>query len=71
VAAAQALLTSGEAAALLPHDPWSPIRYRDLWYAVPDEMQNELWRPVDDERGAQLDLMLSRLSLAGRPGGSP
>jgi hypothetical protein len=67
-AAVQAILSSGEAVALLPDDPWSPIRYRDRWYGVPDGIENELWRPVDDERGAQLDLMASRLSSVGRPG---
>jgi hypothetical protein len=67
-AAVQAMLSSGEAVALLPDDPWSPIRYRDRWYGVPDGIENELWRPVDDERGAQLDLMASRLSSVGRPG---
>jgi hypothetical protein len=63
--AAQAMLSSGDAVALLPDDPWSPFRYRDRWYGVPDGMQDELWRPVDEERGAQLELMLSRLSLVG------
>jgi hypothetical protein len=65
--AAKAVLSSGEAVALLPDDPWSPFRYRDRWYGVPDGNQDQLWRPVDEERGAQLDLMHSRLSLVGRP----
>jgi hypothetical protein len=64
-AAAQAVLSSGDAVALLRDDPWSPFRYRDRWYGVSDGMQDELWRPVDEERGAQLDLMLSRLNLVG------
>jgi hypothetical protein len=68
-AAVQAVVSSGEAIALLPDDQWSPIRYRDRWYGVPDGTPDELWRPVDDERGAQLDLIASRLTLAGRPGG--
>ena len=68
----QAALSSGEAVALLPDDPWTPFRYRDHWYGVPDGLQDRLWRPVDEERAAQLDLMLARLSLVGSPGrGSP
>jgi len=67
------LISSGVAVALLPGDQWSPIRYSGRWYAVPDgrpdETHDESWRPVDDERGAQLDLMASRLNLVGRPGG--
>ena len=62
------MLSSGEAVALLPDDPWSPIRYRDRWYGVPDGMQDKLWRPVDEERQAQLGLMASRLSLTGHAG---
>jgi hypothetical protein len=68
--AVQALLASGEAVSLLPDDPWSPIRYRDHWYAVSDGAHDELWWPVKDERGAQLNLMASRLALTGRPGRS-
>jgi len=68
-AALQALLSSGEAVKLLPDDPSSPIRYAGRWYGVPDGKQGERWRPVDGERQAQLDLMVSRLTLAGRPGG--
>ncbi len=64
-----AMLSSGTAVALLPGDSWSPIRYRNRWYAVPDGMSAgmpaELWRPVADERQTQLDLMASRLSLIG------
>ena len=67
--AVEAVLLSSEAVALLPNDPWSPIRYSGRWYGVPDGTQDKLWRPVDDERGAQLELMASRLTLAGRPGG--
>jgi hypothetical protein len=67
-AAMQAALSTGEAVALLPEDPLSPFRYSGRWYAVPDGMQGERWRPVDDERGVQLDLMLSRLTLVGRTG---
>ena len=66
--AARAVISSGEAVALLPNDPWTPFRYRDRWYGMSDGVQDELWRPVEDERQAQLDLMLSRLSLVGRPG---
>ncbi|MHB8187650.1 MAG: hypothetical protein ACYDDU_16555 [Dermatophilaceae bacterium] len=70
--AVESVLLSGEAVALLPGDPWSPIRYRDRWYAVPDGMSAgmpaELWRPVDEERQAQLGLMASRLSLTGHAG---
>jgi len=62
------LVSSGEAVALLPGDQWSPIRYSGRWYAVPDGTHDESWRPVDDERGAQLDLMASRLNRSGRPG---
>jgi hypothetical protein len=68
-AGVQAVLSSGEAVTLLPDDPWSPIRYRDRWYGMPDGTPDELWRPVDAERGAQLDLMASRLTLVCRPGG--
>ena len=67
--AVRAVLSSGAAVALLPGDPWSPLRYCGRWYAVPDGTQDKHWRPVDDERGAQLDLMASRLALAGHPGG--
>jgi hypothetical protein len=68
----QAVLSSGDAVWLLPDDPLSPFRYSGRWYGVTDGMPGELWQPVDDERGAQLDLMLSRLTLVGRPGsGSP
>ena len=67
--AVHTLLASGEAVPLLPNDPWSPIRYSGRWWGVPDGSHDMLWRPVDDERGAQLDLMASRLTLAGRPGG--
>ena len=70
--AVESVLLSGEAEALLPGDPWSPIRYRNRWYAVPDggsaAMPAELWRPVADERQTQLDLMASRLSLTGHAG---
>ena len=66
--AVELVLLGREAVALLPGDPWSPIRYRDRWYAVPDGMPAELWRPLDDERQAQLNLMASRLTLAGHPG---
>jgi hypothetical protein len=68
-AAVQAMLSSGEAVALLPDDPWSPIRYRDRWYGVSDGIENEFWRLVDGERGAQLDLMAFRLAPVGIPGG--
>ena len=67
----KAVLSSGDAVALLPDDPRSPVRYQDRWYGVPDGMQGEHWRPVDEERRAQLDLMLSRLALVGRPGSGP
>ena len=66
--AVDSVLSSGAAVALLPDDPWSPIRYRDRWYCVTDGLPDQLWRPVDDERHAQLNLMVSRLTLAGPPG---
>ena len=64
----ESVLLGGEAVALLPDDPLSPIKYEHRWYGVPDGMQDELWRPVDDERQAQLNLMASRLSLTGHAG---
>ena len=67
--AVRAVLSSGAAVALLPGDPGTPFRYSGRWYAVPDGTKDKHWRPVDDERGAQLDLMASRLALAGHPGG--
>ena len=63
----ESVLSSGAAVALLPGDPLSPIKYGHRWYGVPDGMHDEPWELVDDERGAQLDLMASRLTLAGRP----
>jgi hypothetical protein len=66
-AAVQAMLSSGEAVALLPDNPWSPIRYRDRWYGMPDGMSDELFQPVDEKRQAELDLMLSRLSPVSTP----
>lgn len=65
---ALAVLLSGEAVALLPDDPESPFRYRDRWYSAGDGTQDDLWQAVDDQEGAQLDLMLSRLTLVGHPG---
>jgi len=64
----ESVLSSGEAVALLPDDPLSPIKYEHRWYGVPDGMRDELWRPVDEERQAQLGLMASRLSLTGHAG---
>ena len=66
--AVESVLLGGAAVALLPGDPWSPIRYSGRWYGVPDGMQDKLWRPVADERQNQLDLMASRLSLTGHAG---
>jgi hypothetical protein len=57
-AAGQAVLLSGEAVALLPNDPRSPLLYRDRWYTAGDGTQDELWHPVDDQQQAQLDAML-------------
>jgi hypothetical protein len=66
--AVESILSSREAVALLADDPWSPIRYRDHWYGITDGLADQFWRPLDDERQAQLNLMASRLTLAGHPG---
>ncbi|HXR68474.1 MAG TPA: hypothetical protein VN712_07540 [Dermatophilaceae bacterium] len=42
--AVQAVLSYGEAVALLPEDPWSPIRYRHRWYGVRDNLACPWWR---------------------------
>lgn len=42
--AVQAVLPSGKAAASLPDDPWTPIRYRHRWYGVRDSLACPWWR---------------------------
>jgi len=42
--AVQAVLSYGEAVALLPEDPWSPIRYRHRWYGMRDNLACPWWR---------------------------
>ena len=54
------LLEGGEAVALLPADPSSPIRHHGTWYAIPVGQPPDMWHPVQPQDAAPLDALLQR-----------